>query len=96
MANRLTVLLEKGKTIKELNNEIVEKVGKLAQRFGRRLYFTAVGIGDCNECEVLEKMVEASKDYWATPISHCHQCRLLRWATSLQAWQPPSRRHRQS
>ena len=43
--------------------EIVEKVEALAKRFGRRLTFTTIGIGDKDEFEMLQKMVDAAKDY---------------------------------
>lgn len=44
---------------------IVERVASLAKKFGRRLTFTAIGIGDIEDFSTLEKMVEAAKDYGA-------------------------------
>jgi len=44
---------------------IVERVGALARRFGRRLTFTAIGIGDADDFAILENMVDAAKDYGA-------------------------------
>ncbi|GKZ00218.1 hypothetical protein MPSEU_000974700 [Mayamaea pseudoterrestris] len=46
-------------------DDIVDKVGSLASNFGRRLTFTAIGMGDYNEFDVLEKMVASAKDYQA-------------------------------
>jgi len=42
---------------------IVESVGALAMRFGRRLTFTTIGIGDSYDFCTLERMAEAAKDY---------------------------------
>lgn len=44
---------------------IFKKSRSLARRFGRRYTFTAVGIGDYDDFEVLEKMVEAAKEFGA-------------------------------
>jgi hypothetical protein len=55
----------KGKTRDEWSAEIVARVGILASNFGRRLSFTAIGIGDYISFDVLEKMVDAAKDYQA-------------------------------
>jgi hypothetical protein len=45
--------------------DIIAKIGNLASNFGRRLNFTAIGIGDYQEFDVLESMVAAAKDYQA-------------------------------
>jgi len=51
---------------KEIAEElIVERVSSLARKFGRRLTFTAIGIGDSGDFATLERMVEAAKDYGA-------------------------------
>ena len=44
---------------------IANRVERLAEKFGRRLTFTAIGIGDLESFETLEKMVEAAKEYGA-------------------------------
>ena len=54
---------DRGPMRKEL---IVEKVESIAQAFGRRLTFTAIGIGDRDDFSMLQDMVEAAKDYGAT------------------------------
>jgi hypothetical protein len=54
-----------GKTPEEWDKEIVTTVGHLARNFGRRLNFTAIGIGDLEDFTLLEKMVAAAKDYHA-------------------------------
>jgi Mg-chelatase subunit ChlD len=51
---------DKGRTCRK---EIVEKVESLAKNFGRRLTFTTIGIGSNEEFEMLQKMVDAAKDY---------------------------------
>ena len=45
---------------------IIEKVESLAKSFGRRLTFTAIGIGDLDDFSMLQRMVDAAKDYGAT------------------------------
>jgi hypothetical protein len=45
--------------------KIISKVESLAKTFGRRLTFTAIGIGDCEEFRTLQNMVDAAKDYGA-------------------------------
>jgi Alpha-kinase family/von Willebrand factor type A domain len=42
---------------------IIAKVESLAQKFGRRLTFTTIGIGSKDEFGMLHKMVDAAKDY---------------------------------
>jgi Mg-chelatase subunit ChlD len=44
---------------------IVGKVENLAKNFGRRLAFTAIGIGDKKQFDMLQQMVDAAKDYGA-------------------------------
>ena len=58
-------MLSKGATKDEWRCIISERVERLAEKFGRRLTFTAIGIGDYESFETLEKMVEAAKDYGA-------------------------------
>lgn len=45
---------------------ISDRVGSLAKKFGRRLTFTTIGIGDSDDFGTLEKMAETAKDYGAT------------------------------
>jgi Mg-chelatase subunit ChlD len=51
---------DKGSTSRQ---EIVAKVESLAKKFGRRLTFTTIGIGSNEEFDMLQKMVDAAKDY---------------------------------
>ena len=60
--------LNRGMTTEDWNLQIVEKVECLAKQFGRRLTFTAMGVGDMDDFATLESMVDAAKDYGA--ISH--------------------------
>jgi hypothetical protein len=55
-------------TKEDWNNQIVEKVESLAKQFGRRLTFSAMGVGDMVDFVTLERMVDAAKDYGA--IAH--------------------------
>lgn len=50
---------------KQSDERIVEKVENLSKNFGRRLTFTAIGIGDKDQFNVLQQMVDAAKDYGA-------------------------------
>ena len=45
--------------------EIIEKVESLAKSFGRRLTFTAIGVGDLDDFSMLQRMVDSAKDYGA-------------------------------
>jgi len=49
----------------EWGARIARRVGNLAQKFGRRLSFTAIGVGDYSQFDLLERMVEEAKDYGA-------------------------------
>jgi len=60
--------LQRGMTKEEWNHQITEKVESLAKQFGRRLTFTAMGVGDMDDFATLEAMVDAAKDYGA--VSH--------------------------
>jgi hypothetical protein len=55
----LTILLMSISTIMK------SLVGELAEKFGRRLTFTAIGIGDKEQLETLDLMVEQAKDFGA-------------------------------
>jgi len=46
-------------------NASFDKVENLAKQFGRRLTFTAIGIGDKEKFDMLEHMVDAAKDFGA-------------------------------
>jgi hypothetical protein len=52
-------------TFEEWNDRIEKKVGILAKAFGRRFTFHAVGIGDYEDFDVLERMVAAADDFGA-------------------------------
>jgi hypothetical protein len=52
-------------TKEKFEDMIISRVGSLAKKFGRRLTFTAIGIGINDDFGTLEKMVEAAKDYGA-------------------------------
>ena len=60
------MMAKSGWTKEDWNGAIAERVGSLASRFGRRLTFTAVGIGDYESFDTLQKMVDAAKDFGAT------------------------------
>jgi Alpha-kinase family len=48
----------------DARKSIMEKVGSLSMRFGRRLTFSAIGIGnDPNEFEMLQSMIDVARDY---------------------------------
>jgi putative lipoic acid-binding regulatory protein len=50
----------------ECENQIVRRVESLAEKFGGRLTFKGIGIGDRQEdFTMIQKMVEAAKDYGA-------------------------------
>ena len=57
--------LERGSTSEDVGGRIVQKVESLAKQFGRRLSFTALGIGDMENFSTLESMVDGAKDYGA-------------------------------
>jgi hypothetical protein len=56
----------KGYSVDECKHRIATKVENLAKQFGRRLAFTAIGIGDRKDFETLEQMVNAALDYGVT------------------------------
>jgi hypothetical protein len=56
----------KGYSVDQCKLRIATKVENLAKQFGRRLAFTAIGIGDRKDFETLEQMVDAALDYGAT------------------------------
>ena len=49
----------------ESEQMIVDRIASLAKRFGRTLSFDAVGIGDVDNFDTLQKMVDEAKDYGA-------------------------------
>lgn len=55
--------IKKGETKEDRLSAIAKRVESLASLFGRRLTFTAIGIGDYDAFETLETMVEAAKDF---------------------------------
>jgi hypothetical protein len=57
--------VSRGSSYDDVTSVIVSKTGEIARQFGRRLTFTAIGIGDYGQFRVLEDMVEAAKDYGA-------------------------------
>ena len=57
--------LGRGYTKEDWIDFIVGKVEDLAKQFGRRLAFMAIGIGDCDDFSVLQRMVDAASDYGA-------------------------------
>lgn len=58
--------LSRSYTRNEWKLEIADTVANLSKKFGRRLTFTAIGIGsDPKKFDTLEDMVEAAKDYGA-------------------------------
>ena len=52
-------------TKEQFEDMIVLRVGSLAKKFGRRLTFTAIGIGSNDDFGTLEKMAEVAKDFGA-------------------------------
>jgi Alpha-kinase family/von Willebrand factor type A domain len=55
----------KGQSITLRDKNMIETIESLAKKFGRQLTFTAVGIGSDNEFDLLQRMVDAAKDYGA-------------------------------
>jgi hypothetical protein len=51
-----------------IQEEIAGGVGELDRNYGRRLTFSAIGIGDKRAFSTLESMVEAAKDFGAHGI----------------------------
>jgi hypothetical protein len=57
--------LDRSKTRPEWSSMLAERVGELAKKFGRRLTFAAIGIGNPDDFDTLKDMVEAASDYGA-------------------------------
>jgi uncharacterized protein YegL len=49
--------------VHEQEEMIAEVMSQLAKRLGRRLTFTAIGIGDKTQFKTLQRMVDVAKDY---------------------------------
>jgi hypothetical protein len=54
-----------GYSREEWKMKIERRVGAIAKMFGRRLTFTAIGIGECKDFGALQQMVDAALDYGA-------------------------------
>jgi Mg-chelatase subunit ChlD len=59
------VFLNKGTTKEDNYARIEQKIGNLARIVGRRLTFKAIGIGDYQDFEMLQRMVDAANDFGA-------------------------------
>jgi hypothetical protein len=57
--------LDRSKTKREWSSLLAERVGELAKKFGRRLTFAAIGIGNSDDFDTLKEMVDAASDYGA-------------------------------
>lgn len=57
--------IDRNLTKEECQLQIAAKIEQLSMKFGRRLSFTAIAIGDQEHFETLERMVDSAKDYEA-------------------------------
>jgi len=61
----LLTFLSDGRPSDSNKQLLIDRVGHLAKRFGRRLNFEAIGIGDLDNFDTLQAMVDAATDYGA-------------------------------
>lgn len=54
---------QKGMATENAMDDIVSRVEDLSKKFGRRLTFSTVGIGDSDDFDTLRKMVDAASDF---------------------------------
>jgi hypothetical protein len=64
-SDQLYMQAPKGLSIISRDHSMIETIEALAKKFGRQLSFTAVGIGSDSEFDLLQRMVDAAKDYGA-------------------------------
>lgn len=61
----LLTFLSDGRPSDSNKQLLIDRVGQLAKRFGRRLNFEAIGLGDLDNFDTLQAMVDSATDYGA-------------------------------